>query len=108
MLIARALAQDARVLLLDEPFRGLDAASEERLHALVDDLAARGAALLVATHELEQARRWDRVLCVNRRQIAFGPPATVLTAEALAATYGAALVALPGGVTVLHEEHGCP
>ncbi len=105
VLIARALAQDARVLLLDEPFRGLDSASEERLHALVDDLAARGCALLVATHELEQALRWDRVLCLNRRQIAFGAPAAVLTPDVLAATYGGSLVALPGGGAAVHHHH---
>jgi len=104
-LIARALAQDSGVLLLDEPFRGLDASSEERLHALVDDLAAAGRTLLIATHELAQARTWDRVLCLNRRQLAFGAPDAVLTAEVLAATYGGALVALPGGAAAVVAEH---
>jgi len=105
VLIARALAQDSRVLLLDEPFRGLDATSEERLHALVDDLAAAGRTLLIATHELAQARTWDRVLCLNRRQLAFGAPDAVLTAEVLGATYGGALVALPGGAAAVVAEH---
>jgi ABC-type Mn2+/Zn2+ transport system ATPase subunit len=104
VLIARALVQDARLLLLDEPFTGLDAPSEARLHALVDDLAAQGCALLIATHELAEARAWDRVLCLNRRQIAFGPPAQVLTPDVLAATYGDALVALPGGAAVVVEH----
>ena len=106
VLIARALVQDARVLLLDEPFSGLDAPSEARLHALVDDLAAQGCALLIATHELAEARAWDLVLCLNRRQVAFGAPAQTLTPEVLAATYGDALVALPGGaVAVVEHRH---
>ena len=73
VLIARGLVQDARVLLLDEPFTGLDRPSSERLEALLDALRAEGQGVIVATHDLEQARRWDAVLCLNRRQIAFGP-----------------------------------
>ena len=52
--------------------------------------------MLIATHDLEQARRWDRVLCLNRRQVAFGPPAEALTRAVLEATYGGAIVTLPG------------
>jgi len=96
VLVARALVQDARVLLLDEPFTGLDAASERRLEALLDELAAEGRGVLVATHDVEQARRWDRVLCLNRRQVAFGSPAATLTRDVLTATYGGAIVTLPG------------
>ena len=96
VLIARALLQDARLLLLDEPFRGLDAPSADRLHALVDTLASEGRAVLVATHDVAQALRWDAVLCLNRRQVALGPPRATLTADVLAATYGEALVRVPG------------
>lgn len=96
VLIARALVQDAQVLLLDEPFSGLDQPSAARLEELLAELAGEGRGVLIATHDLEQARRWDRVLCVNGRQIAFGPPAQTLTGGVLAATYGAAIVTLPG------------
>jgi ABC-type Mn2+/Zn2+ transport system ATPase subunit len=99
-LVARALVQDAPVLLLDEPFTGVDRPSEELLTRLLDDLAAEGRGLLVSTHDLEQARHWDRVLCLNRRAIAFGPPEEVLTREVLEQTYGAEIVTLPGGETV--------
>jgi ABC-type Mn2+/Zn2+ transport system ATPase subunit len=92
VLVARALVQDAPVIVLDEPFSGLDTASADRLETLLADLAAEGRALLVATHEVEQARRWDRVLCLNRAQIGFGPPVEVLTREVLEATYGGAIV----------------
>jgi ABC-type Mn2+/Zn2+ transport system ATPase subunit len=113
VLIARALVQDAQVLLLDEPFTGLDAVSAGRLDELLDELAAAGRALLIATHDVEQARRWDLVLCLNRRQISFGTPEAALTRETLAATYGGAVVTLPGtGERVLlpadhhHGDHG--
>jgi ABC-type Mn2+/Zn2+ transport system ATPase subunit len=95
VLIARALVQDARVVLLDEPFAGLDAPSSESLMRLLDDLAASGHGILISTHDVEQVAGWDLVLCVNRRQVAFGPPATTLTVPVLEATYGNAIVTLP-------------
>jgi ABC-type Mn2+/Zn2+ transport system ATPase subunit len=112
VLIARALVQDAEVILLDEPFTGLDAAAADRLEAVMAVLAAEGRALLIATHDVHQARSWDRVLCVNRRQIAFGVPGEVLTREVLEQTYGEAIVALPGtGGAIMpahhhHHDHG--
>jgi ABC-type Mn2+/Zn2+ transport system ATPase subunit len=92
VLVARALVQDAPVVLLDEPFTGVDRPSEELLDALLRRLAAEGGGIVAATHDLEQARAWDRVLCLNRRMVAFGPPDEVLTPEVLAATYGADIV----------------
>jgi ABC-type Mn2+/Zn2+ transport system ATPase subunit len=97
VLIARALVQDARVLLMDEPFTGLDRPAAERLEELIAALAGEGHGVVIATHDLEQARRWDSVLCVNRRQIAVGPPGQTLDREVLEATYGGAIVELPGG-----------
>ncbi|HSD78539.1 MAG TPA: metal ABC transporter ATP-binding protein [Solirubrobacteraceae bacterium] len=94
VLVARALVQDAPVLLLDEPFSGLDSASADLLEGLLRDLAGEGRALLVATHDVEQAQAWDLVLCLNGRQVAFGPPAATLDRATLERTYGAAIVAL--------------
>jgi ABC-type Mn2+/Zn2+ transport system ATPase subunit len=65
----------------------------------------------VATHDVEQARRWDSVLCLNRRQIAFGSPEEVLGPEVLQATYGAELIVLAEGrhaVAVEHHDHEHP
>ena len=107
VLIARALAREARVLLLDEPLGGLDVASATRVGRVLDDLRATGRAILVATHDINDARDADRVLCLNRRQIAFGPP-TVLDAKTLERTYGGELITLPGGgraVVVQHHSH---
>ncbi|MEJ7797877.1 MAG: hypothetical protein WKF42_05195 [Solirubrobacteraceae bacterium] len=107
VLVARALVQDARVILLDEPFSGVDGAGAERLENLLTGLAAEGRALLIATHDIDQARRWDRVLCLNGRQIAFGVPREVLSRDVLEATYGGAIVELPGehGRGVLPAHH---
>lgn len=109
VLIARALVQDTQLLLLDEPFSGLDSPSAQRLEELLADLAAAGHAVLVATHDLEQARSWERVLCLNGEQIALGDPAQVLGTEVLARTYGHDLVRLPeddgGALAVLPPHH---
>jgi len=108
VLIARALVQDAPVLLLDEPLSGVDAPSAARIEGVLRELRDEGRALLVATHDVEQARRFDRVLCLHRRQVAFGAPAAVLSAAVLQETYGDELVVLEGGrsaVNVGHHDH---
>jgi ABC-type Mn2+/Zn2+ transport system ATPase subunit len=97
VLVARALVQRAELLLLDEPFSGVDRTSASLLTDLIDRLAAEGRAVIVATHDVEQARAWDLVLCLNRRQVAFGPPEPTLTVPVLEATYGGAIVDLPPG-----------
>ncbi|HYJ21672.1 MAG TPA: metal ABC transporter ATP-binding protein [Solirubrobacterales bacterium] len=105
VLIARALVQDARVLLMDEPFTGLDRPAAERLEELIAALAAEGHGIAIATHDLEQARRWDSVLCVNRRQIAVGAPEQTLDREVLEATYGGEIVEIPGGGRAILPPH---
>ena len=108
VLIARALVQDAPVLLLDEPLSGVDAPSAARIEAVLRELRDEGKALLVATHDVEQARRFERVLCLHRRQVAFGAPAEVLGGSVLQETYGDELVMLEGGrpaVNVGHHDH---
>ncbi|AHY46418.1 ABC-type Mn/Zn transport systems ATPase component [Rubrobacter radiotolerans] len=97
VLVARALVQDARLLLLDEPFSGLDSPSAELLDRLIERLAEEGRSVMIATHDLDQARSWDLVLCLNKRQIAFGAPGDVLTREVIEATYGAQVTVINGG-----------
>ncbi len=111
VLVARGLVQDAGLLLLDEPFSGLDSDSAERLEGLIAEFAAQGRGVIVATHDLEQARRFDLVLCLNRRQVAFGDPDRVLDLEVLEATYREAIVEVPGGggrgiLPPHHHHHG--
>lgn len=107
VLIARGLVQDARLLLLDEPFSGLDVPAARGLEALIAELAAEGRGILITTHDLAQARRWDAVLCLNRAQIAFGPPDDVLDRGVLEATYAGAIVEIPGSdhLGVLPAHH---
>ena len=96
VLIARALSTEAELLLMDEPFTGLDSANEARLEELIDSLAAAGRTVMIATHEVEQAERWDLVLCLNREQISFGEPSDALSKPVLEATYGGHIVEIPG------------
>jgi len=108
VLIARALVQDAGVLLLDEPFAGVDRTSEEAIMGILDELRAEGRVLLIATHDVDQARGWDRVLCLAGAQIAYGPPAETLTNAVLEGTYGEEITMLDCGhraVAVQHHSH---
>lgn len=88
--VARALAQQASVLLLDEPFSGVDAAAETDIFQVLDVLRAEGVAVLLATHNLAQAgTHYDKVMMINEgRVLAYGPPAEVYNPDTLAATFG--------------------
>jgi ABC-type Mn2+/Zn2+ transport system ATPase subunit len=109
-LLARALVQDAAVLLLDEPLSGVDPTSAALIDRLFADLRGEGRTLLVSSHDVESARGFDLVLCLHGRQVAFGRPADVLDRATLEATYGRELIVLDEAgsaraVTVQHHEH---
>jgi ABC-type Mn2+/Zn2+ transport system ATPase subunit len=109
-LLARALVQDAQLLLLDEPLSGVDPASATLIAGVFEELRAEGRTLLVSSHDVESARSFDLVLCLHGRQIAFGPPGEVLDRATLEATYGHEMIVLEDGgplraVTVQHHEH---
>jgi manganese/iron transport system ATP-binding protein/manganese/zinc/iron transport system ATP- binding protein len=105
VLIARALVQDAQILLLDEPLAGVDAVSGQAIEQLFNDLRDEGRVLLVATHDVALAHSYDDVLCLHGEQCGFGPPSTTLTGETLQRTYGAELVVLDGGRTAVRLDH---
>jgi len=89
VLLARALAQEANVLLLDEALSGVDHDRTLELLELVDSLAESGAAVVVSTHDLAMTRhRFGRCIAVNRRIVADGDPNEVLDAFGLDATFG--------------------
>jgi ABC-type Mn2+/Zn2+ transport system ATPase subunit len=109
-LLARALVQDARVLLLDEPLSGVDPASATLIDRVFAELRGEDRTLLVSSHDVESARDFDLVLCLHGRQVAFGPPAEVLGRATLEATYGRELIVIDEtgparAVTVQHHEH---
>jgi len=96
--LARALAQDARLLLLDEPFAGVDAATEAAIIDVLHDLKAEGRTIVAVHHDLSTVEAtFDRVLILNVRKIAEGPTATAFTPEHLREAYGGRLTsdALP-------------
>jgi ABC-type Mn2+/Zn2+ transport system ATPase subunit len=86
---ARALVQQPRLLLLDEPLAGVDALTERDIYQLLRDLSNRGVTVLFTTHNLSTvAEQFDLVAFVNRRIVAAGPPHEVFNEETLRATYG--------------------
>jgi manganese/iron transport system ATP-binding protein len=77
--LARALAQEPRLLLLDEPATGVDAATAETLRVVVRDRASKGMPVLIATHDLENAEEWfDYLLLIDKSVVAYGRPSEVL------------------------------
>lgn len=95
--VARALAQEARVLLLDEALSGVDTVATDTLLGVFDDLRASGTTILIATHDLALARRrFPRCLALNGRVVADGAPDAVLGPGALDATFGSASVPIGG------------
>ena len=83
--VARAIAQEPRILLLDEPTTGVDAETEEALRVLVRKLVGDGLPVLMTTHDLDRASDWfDRLMVVDRRVLAIGEPNEVLESGAYA------------------------
>ena len=89
--IARALCQQADILLLDEPIAGVDAATKHSIFELIQGLTAQNRTILVVNHDLKILKRFDKLLLLNQRVIAYGPPHDVATDENLRRTYGGRL-----------------
>jgi manganese/zinc/iron transport system ATP- binding protein len=93
--LARALAQDADLYLMDEPFVGVDAATERAIVAILRELRSAGKTALVVHHDLQTVHEYfDHVLLLNMRLVAAGPTREVFTTENLRATYGGKLALL--------------
>jgi len=107
--LARALAQEADIFLLDEPFTGVDTTTQTAIMAVLDDLQRDGKTVIVATHDLNSVfQHFDCVLALNHHLIAYGPPEEIFTPEVLAATYGDQLAMLPtesGLMAAINEAH---
>jgi manganese/zinc/iron transport system ATP- binding protein len=95
--LARALAQDARIYFMDEPFSGVDAATEQAIVRLLQALRAAGKTVLVVHHDLQTVRSYfDHVILLNMRLVASGPTETTFTTENVQKTFG-------GKLTILDE-----
>ncbi|MHB1296093.1 MAG: zinc ABC transporter ATP-binding protein AztA [Anaerolineae bacterium] len=106
--IARSLAQESEIMLLDEPLNGLDVNSQEDILQILDELKRRQVTVLVATHDLNQASRcYDRVMLLNHRLIAFGTADEVFSAATLSEAYGDQLRLLNAGEGVLALSDSC-
>lgn len=87
--IARALAQEAALMLMDEPFNGLDIPSQEDIFRILDHLQNQKVTVMVATHDLDlAANRFDQVMLLNHRLLGFGKAPEIFTVDHLLAAYG--------------------
>lgn len=102
--VAQGIAQETDVLMLDEPITGLDMASRQVILELIDDEVADGRAVVVTTHNLDEARRCDRVLLLDTEAIAFGTPEEVLTEVHLRRAFGGRFIRV-GDEFILDDPH---
>lgn len=104
--LARALAQEPHILLMDEPFTGVDITTQEATLELLEHLQTQQVTAMVSTHDLTLAsERFDQVLLLNKRMIAYGPPEEVFTAPNLSQAFGSQVLFLDGVAVV---DQCCP
>jgi ABC-type Mn2+/Zn2+ transport system ATPase subunit len=102
--LARALAQEPHILLMDEPFTGVDVTAQDAALTLLDDLHEQGVTAIISTHDLNvAASRFDYVLLLNRRLVAFGRPAEVMRQQYLAGAFGSHLLVMENGAILVDD-----
>lgn len=102
--LARAIAQNPHILLMDEPFTGVDVTTQEATLRLLDTLRERQVTTIISTHDLNlAASRFDLVLLLNKGLIAYGKPQDVLKQENLAKAFGSALLVTENGALLVDE-----
>ena len=105
--LARALAQESDLYFMDEPFAGVDAATEAAIVTLLQELKDKGKTLMVVHHDLPSAREYfDMLLLLNMRVVAFGPTEQVFNAELLQKTYGGRLTILSEVAEAVRQKGG--
>ena len=103
--LARALAQDGKVILLDEPFTGVDVKTEDQIIVLLRELRDEGRVMLVSTHNLGSVPEFcDRTVLVKETVLAYGPTATTFTPENLKEAFGGVLRHFTLGGADLHDD----
>lgn len=102
--LARALAQEAKLYLMDEPFAAVDAATEQAIVRILKDLRDNGSSCLVVHHDLSTVPQYfDHVIFLNMRVVASGPTESVFNAENLRRTYGGQLTILSEAANALRK-----
>ncbi len=105
--LARALAQGGRVILLDEPFTGVDVKTEEAIISLLQELRKAGCIIFVSTHNLGSVPEFcDQVVLINRTVLAYGPTAEVFTSQNLAKAFGGVLREFQFEQSTIQEHDG--
>ena len=106
VLIARGLAQDADILLLDEAFSAVDVGAQEDIMSLISDINLDGKTILVATHDINNLEeKFDEVLCLNRHCCAYGNPSEVLTKDVIKEMYGSHYEMFKSHTPESHEKN---
>ena len=106
VLIARGLAQDADIILLDEAFSAVDVGAQEDIMSLISDINLDGKTILVATHDINNIEeKFDEVLCLNRHCCAYGDPSEVLTEDVVKEMYGSHYEMFKNHTSESHENH---
>ena len=107
VILARALANDPLLLLLDEPVAGLDATAQHRFLDIIGELRSEGRSVVFSSHDLSCVSGWcAKAACLNRRLIAFGPPAEILNESVLSETFGSHLLLVHmDGHAYAHQHH---
>lgn len=99
--LARAIAQEPHILVMDEPFNGVDINTQEAIFETIKSLSKKNVTVFISTHDLNLARdRFERVLLLNHKLIAYGPPDGVLRSEYISRAFGSHAVAMDGSLLV--------
>ena len=99
--LARAIAQQPHILLMDEPFNGVDVTTQKITLGLLDELKKQGVTVMVSTHDLNLAReKFDQVVMLNQKLIAFGSPEHVFTSEHIRLAFESQMMVLDGSLVV--------
>lgn len=108
MFIARALAQEAELMLMDEPLNGLDVQSQAVIFDLLDELRRRKITVMIATHDLDQAaERYDQVMLLNHHLVGFGPAEEIFSPANLLSVFGGNLRLIEGDQKVIALASSC-
>jgi manganese/iron transport system ATP-binding protein len=104
--LARAIAQEPHILLMDEPFNGVDVSTQEATFEILTSLRSKHVTVMVSTHDLNMAAsKFESILLINHSVIASGSPQTVMTKANLAAAFGSQIFLMDGTAMV---DHCCP